>query len=67
MQETKCCLRNEKFNKGAFKWTPQWALPLMGILTFDLVYLPASNRPQLADEIDDDQLFQLVAWFQREA
>lgn len=40
---TKSCFRNESINKGNFKWTSAFVLPVEGTFEFDFVYLPPSR------------------------
>jgi hypothetical protein len=53
----KSCFRNEKINKGDFKWSPAFVLPVIGNFEFDFFYMPPSRGLKESDEMEEDQLY----------
>ena len=56
------CLRNEKVSGGNFIWTPDYVLPDYGNFQCSFIYL-APNRPNKADQLPDQEMVLLMAWF----
>ena len=65
--QNKSCFRNEKINKGSFKWSPAFVLPPNDNFECDFVYLPPSRGLREEDQISDDSFSLFKEWFATKA